>query len=88
MEAYLGQLLGADRRFRPLNWERYSRLSPTCRRDTILYVLSAFHGYPLANKPNVGTYQHESKSPRHFTISGFDRNFLFKFENDALPIRT
>ena len=38
VEAYLGQLLGADRRFRPLNWERYTRLSPTCRRDTVFLV--------------------------------------------------
>src|SRR6266478_9660440 len=38
VEAYLCQLLGGDRRFRPLNWERYTRLSPTCRRDTVFVV--------------------------------------------------
>jgi len=36
--AYLGQLLGADRRFRSRNWERYARLSPTCRRDTVFVI--------------------------------------------------
>lgn len=37
-EAYLGQVLGADRRFRALNWERYTRLSPAGRKDTVFVI--------------------------------------------------
>src|SRR5260221_543476 len=36
--AYLGQLLGADRRFRPLNWELDALLSPICRKDTVFII--------------------------------------------------
>jgi DNA-binding NarL/FixJ family response regulator len=37
-EAYVGQLLGADRRFRLLSWGRYTQLSPTCQRDTVFVI--------------------------------------------------
>src|SRR5260370_4880984 len=37
-EAYLGQLLHAERRIRPLNLKHYLRFSPTRRRNTIFVI--------------------------------------------------
>ena len=47
-EAYIGQLLRADRRFRLLNWGRYSQLSPTCQRDTVFVIDECGLNTPLS----------------------------------------
>ena len=37
-EAYIGQLLGADRHFRLIDQGRYTQLSTTCQRDTVFVI--------------------------------------------------
>jgi NarL family two-component system response regulator LiaR len=45
--AYLGQLLSADQRLNPLSWERFNRLSSTCRRDTVFLIDQCGSATPL-----------------------------------------